>query len=470
MSAPEPLTRFGRLERRGVLLGLSGSQLGVIGTALAVAVAAVYSGGAGRLVLAAPVWGVLLAVGTLSVGGRPVVGWLPLAATWHARRAAGLTSVTARVGMTSRTGTATSLVVPGLAKPLELVEAPTLGGMLVADRRAGTLTGVLRVGGAGFVLDEPGTQEAKVHGWGRVLAGVCQQPSVVRVQLLARSVPGGLAPARRWWRDHVTGPTNPVTAAVAGILDEGFVVPVRRETLLAVAVRAPHAGRRDAVVVERVAAQLATVAASLTGAELTAGGWLDWAGLASTLHEVLDPAAAAHVEDGLVSLTATVGAQERWSSLTTGTSAHATYWVSEWPRAAMNPGFLEPLLLTDVGTLSVLAEPVPTAKALREIRRAKVEHTADAAQRVRLGQVEDEATRAEVADLERREAELVAGHQDLRFTGLITVSAPDEATLAERCAGMETAAAQAMCEVRRLVGQQGTAFLAAALPLARGVL
>ncbi|HWB36060.1 MAG TPA: SCO6880 family protein, partial [Rugosimonospora sp.] len=102
--------------------------------------------------------------------------------------------------------------------------------------------------------------------------------------------------------------------------------------------------------------------------------------------------------------------------------------------------------------------------------RAKVEHTADAAQRVRLGQIEDEATRAEVADLERREAELVAGHQDLRFTGLVTVSAPDEATLAERCTAMETAAAQAMCEVRRLVGQQGVAFLAAALPLARGVL
>lgn len=470
MSTPEPMTRFGRLERRGVLLGLSGAQLAVIGAALTIAVAAVYSGGVGGLVLAAPVWGVLLAIGTLNAGGRPVIGWLPLLATWHARRAAGLTSVAATVGTTSRGGRGEAIVVPGLAQPLELVDAPRLGGVLVADRRAGTFTGVLRVGGAGFVLDEPGTQEAKVHGWGRVLAGVCQQPSVVRVQLLARSVPGGLAPARRWWRDHVISPTNPVTAALAGMLDEGFVVPVRRQTLLAVAVRAPHAGRRDAAVVERVAAQLVTVAASLTGAELTAEGWLDRVGLVRTLHEVLDPAAAAHVEDGPVSLAATVGARERWSSLTSGTSVHATYWVSEWPRAAVNPGFLEPLLLTDVGTLSVLAEPLPTAKALREIRRAKVEHTADAAQRVRLGQVDDEATRAEVADLERREAELVAGHQDLRFTGLITVSAPDEASLAERCAAMETAAAQAMCEVRRLVGQQGTAFLAAALPLARGVL
>jgi hypothetical protein len=107
---------------------------------------------------------------------------------------------------------------------------------------------------------------------------------------------------------------------------------------------------------------------------------------------------------------------------------------------------------------------------LREIRRAKVEHAADAAQRARIGQVENESTRAEVADLERREAELVAGHGDLRFTGLITVTAPDEDTLEQRCTAMETAAAQSMCEVQRQVGQQGVAHAAACLPLARGVL
>jgi hypothetical protein len=469
MSAPEPTTRFGRLERRGVLLGLSGAQLVLVGTAVAVAVAAVYSGGAGGLAMAAPVWGALLAVGTLSVGGRPVVGWLPLLATWRARRAAGLTSVVASA-RGAGAGEPAPLVVPGLAKPLELVDASSMGGVLIADRRAGTLTGVLRVGGAGFVLDEPAEQEAKVHGWGRVLAGVCQQPSVVRVQLLARSVPGGLAPARRWWRDHLTDTTNPVVTALAGMLDEGFVAPVRRETLLAVAVRAPRAGRRGGTAVDRVAAQLATATASLSGAELVAEGWLDRAGLARVVHASLDPAAAAHTEDAPVSLTTTVGAEEKWSFLITGTSSHATYWVNEWPRVASNPGFLEPLLLADAGTLSLVAEPLPTAKALREIRRAKVEHTADASQRLRLAQIEDESTRAEVADLERREAELVAGHQDLRFTGLITVAAPDEATLAERCTAMETAAAQAMCEVHRLVGQQGVAFLAAALPLARGVL
>ena len=465
VSVPGPTTTFARLERRGLLLGLSGAQLALVGAAAAVAVAAVYSLGGGGLLVTAPVWAVLLAAGTLSAGGRPVVGWLPLLATWQARRTAGATTTPASTTSTTSAG---RLVVPGLPGAVELVHSPALGGVLVVDRRAGTVTGVLAVAGSGFLLDEAGVQEQKVAGWGRVLAGVCQQPAIVRVQLLARTVPGGLAPARAWWRQHCVPAANPLTATLAGMVDEGFVVAQRRQTLLAVAVRAPHERRRaglgDAVT------HLQAVAGTLAGADLTASEWLDEAELTRVLHGALDPRAAGIGEEAPVSLTATLGAVERWGSVTVGTSVHATYWVSQWPRAVVHPGFLQPLLLTDSGTLSVLAEPMATGKALREIRRAKVEHTADAATRTRIGQIEDEATRAEVADLERREAELVAGHGDLRFTGLLTVSAPDEATLSDRCTHLESAAAQAMLEVRRLVGQQGVAFLAAALPLARGVL
>jgi hypothetical protein len=471
MSAPQagPTTRFGRLERRGVLLGLSGPQLAVIGAAAVVAVSGVYSAGAGGLVASAPVWGLLLAAGTLTVGGRPVVGWVPLLTAWCVRRLVGATT---QAASTHRRG-GDVVVLPGFAGRVQLVDCVPLGGVLVVDRRAGTATGVLRVAGSGFVLDEPGMQEAKVAGWGRVLAAAGQQPALVRLQVLARTVPGGLAPARRWWREHCANARGPVLQALAGMLDEGFVVPARRETLLAVAVRTP--GRRawaNGDGLGLVARHLNAVAASLAGADLTPEVWLDREELTGALRGAFDPQATARAADGPVRLAGQVGVREGWRSLTTGGAVHATYWVSEWPRATTHPGFLQPLLLgqTDTRTLSVLAEPVATRQALREIRRAKVEHVADAAQRTRIGQMEDEATRAEVADLERREAELVAGHGDLRFTGLLTVSADDETQLEARCAAMETAAAQAMCEVRRLVGQQGVAFLAAALPLARGVL
>ena len=102
--------------------------------------------------------------------------------------------------------------------------------------------------------------------------------------------------------------------------------------------------------------------------------------------------------------------------------------------------------------------------------RKRNDPAASAAQRLRIGQVEDEATRAEVEDLVRREQELVAGHGDMRFTGLVTVTAPTLDELEAACAATEAAAAQSLCEVRRLVGQQGLAHLAGAVPLARGVL
>ena len=166
-----------------------------------------------------------------------------------------------------------------------------------------------------------------------------------------------------------------------------------------------------------------------------------------------------------------MGLAEEWDRLRTGTAWHCTYWVAEWPRTGVDATFMQPLLLGDVGTrtLSVVAEPVPAREALRQIRRARAEHRADAAQRQRIGQVEDLSVAAEVEDLDRREAELVAGHGDLRFTGLLTVSAPDRAGLDDACRAVEGDAARAMCDLVRLVGQQGAGHLAATLPFARGV-
>lgn len=453
-----------------MLLGLSAMQLGVVGLATAIGVVAVYSAGLSGLVVSAPLWGALLVSGTASVRGRPLVGWVPLLVQWHARRAIGSTSAVTPARVVTP---AEKLVLPGLRAPLDLVNCPPLGAVLVVDRRAGTVTGVLRVAGSGFLLDDAVAQEHKVASWGRALAALCQQPAIVRVQVIARTRPGGLAPARRWWREHCTVPGAGLACELAGMLDEGFVVPHVRETLIAVAVRAPRGHRRmtDADVA-LVAKHLAAFKAAVTSAELQADGWLDYDGLARAVRGGYEPAALGRGEDGPVTLTGPSGVREEWRSLTAGAAVHATYWVSEWPRSEVHPAFLHPLLLGEASerTVTLIAEPLATGKALREIRRAKVEHVADAAQRARIGQIESESTRAEVADLERREAELVAGHGDLRFTGLITVSADDAAQLEGRCASMETAAAQAMCEVRRVVGQQGVAHAAACLPLAGGVL
>lgn len=69
----------------------------------------------------------------------------------------------------------------------------------------------------------------------------------------------------------------------------------------------------------------------------------------------------------------------------------------------------------------------------------------------------------------QQEADLTAGHGVLRYTGLISVSAPTLDELEAAVSAVEQAAIQASCETRRLVGQQAAAFTVAALPLCRTI-
>ena len=108
-------------------------------------------------------------------------------------------------------------------------------------------------------------------------------------------------------------------------------------------------------------------------------------------------------------------------------------------------------------------------QAARDIRKKKVEHISDQAQRAKIGQVEDASQTAEYHDVLQQEADLTAGHGILRYTGLITITATTIEDLDAHVAALEQAAIQANCETRLLAGQQAKAFTAAALPLCRQV-
>jgi hypothetical protein len=474
-AASEMSVRFGRLERRGVLLGLSAAQVALVAGGVVVLVLAEYGAGASGILITAPLWATLIAVGVVSVGGRPLVSWLPVVGQWLVRRALRRTRW---LYQPTRTGPREVITVPGLSRSLELRVSETTGAALLVDRRAGTATAVLEVRGRGFVLAEPGTQERLVAAWGRVLASLGQQSSVVRLQVLHRTVPGGVASVRRWWSANALAGASWASRLMAELIADAEESADRQQCLLAIAVRLPSSGRRRVELVRALDQQCATLAGVVAAAEVDVRGWLRPARLRHVLRSVYDPTGTAIAEvgpapvAGATSWVSAMGLEEAWDSLRTDSAHHAVYWVQEWPRSDVHPGFLQPLTLSPGArrTFTLLAEPLPVAKAFRDIRRAKVEQAADATQRSRMGRIEDESTRAEAADLIRREQDLVAGHGDLRFVGLVTVSATTAEELVAARRVTETAAAQAMCELRLLVGQQGQAFAAAALPLAQGLL
>jgi len=93
----------------------------------------------------------------------------------------------------------------------------------------------------------------------------------------------------------------------------------------------------------------------------------------------------------------------------------------------------------------------------------------DSAQKARIGTIADQSDAQELSDVMDRERALIAGHADLRFTGLIAVTAGTKEELDSALSQVQRAATQCGCETRLLLGQQARAFTAAALPLARKV-
>lgn len=120
-------------------------------------------------------------------------------------------------------------------------------------------------------------------------------------------------------------------------------------------------------------------------------------------------------------------------------------------------------------TTSLTAQPIPADVATRDIRKAKVEYATEAAQKARIGALADLSDSVEAGDVLERERALISGHADVKFTGLIAITAATRDDLEAALAEISRAAIQSGCETRRLYGQQARAFTAAALPLARKV-
>ena len=71
--------------------------------------------------------------------------------------------------------------------------------------------------------------------------------------------------------------------------------------------------------------------------------------------------------------------------------------------------------------------------------------------------------------MDRREAELVAGHGLYRMLGFISTSAEDRTHLEAASGEIESLAQRSQLELARLSGEHDQAFGVAALPLAQGL-
>lgn len=472
--------KFSRLTRRGVLLGLSVSQLITLSIGVGSIVWAFYAGGGILIAFAAPVVVLAAVLAWVPVARRPIVEWIPVAFWWMWKTTGGQMLYRRRIVAPRPVGT---LALPGDVARLREYDDPATGAGMIHDPAAATLTAVLSVTHPAFVLLDPGEQERRVASWGRVLATVCRSGRISMLQVLERTLPDSGTGLAEWWAAHGSHDDTWASTTYVELIDRAGPAGERHATTLSLSldmraaarqIRTAGNGVRGGAAVLRQ--EMATLVAALRSADLAPSAWLSSGQIAVILRSAYDPAVAAslerHGELGQSLATAgPVAVNESWSGLRTDSAHHAVLWISEWPRSMVYPGFLAPVLLSTgiQRSFSMLCTPMRSDQAARDIRKKKTEYISDAAQRQRIGQIEDASQTAEFNDVLQQEADLTAGHGVLRYTGLISVSAASADELDAAVAAIEQAAIQASCETRLLVGQQAQAFTAAALPLCRVV-
>lgn len=472
--------KFSRLTRRGVLLGLSVSQLITLSIGVGSIVWAFYAGGGILIAFAAPVVVLTAVLAWVPIARRPIVEWIPVAFWWMWKTTGGQMLYRRRIVAPRPVGT---LALPGDMARLREYDDPATGAGMIHDPAAATLTAVLSVTHPAFVLLDPGEQERRVASWGRVLATVCRSGRISMLQVLERTLPESGTGLAEWWTAHGSRDDTWASTTYAELIDRAGPAGERHATTLSLSldlraaarqIRTAGNGIRGGAAVLRQ--EMATLVAALRSADLAPSAWLGCGQIAVILRSAYDPAVAASLErhgelGQSLAIAGPVAVNESWSGLRTDSAHHAVLWISEWPRSMVYPGFLAPVLLSTgiQRSFSMLCTPMRSDQAARDIRKKKTEYISDAAQRQRIGQIEDASQTAEFNDVLQQEADLTAGHGVLRYTGLISVSAASADELDAAVAAIEQAAIQASCETRLLVGQQAQAFTAAALPLCRVV-
>ncbi len=474
--SPPVSVRFARRSTRGLLLGFSTPRAMALACAAAVAIAALFAGGAIGLAAAGVVWVPLTAAAFVRVAGRPAIEWAATAAHFGARRAGGQVEFRVRPAMPRPAGT---LALPGDAASMRLHVDETTGAAMIHDPHRQTLVAALSVTHPAFALLDDGDRAVRVSRFGRVIAQLAQSGTCAALQVLEATIPDPARGQTQWWEANGRHDGRWAATQYEALLDQVRLDSSTHRTTISLAldlkaaaraVKAAGGGLKGAAAVLR--GDMACLTDALRHAGLRPGSWLAEEDLAAIVRHAFDPATMVDPVSSPAANLAHAGpvaVSESWYQLRHDSAFSCVLWMSEWPRIAVAPDFLHPIVFAPGvrRTLSITARPLATEAALRQIRREKTEAVADSSQKARIGQLADLSDAQEYDDLLDRERSVISGHTDVEFTGLITVTAPTSTALEAATASISRAAAQATCEVRPLYGQQLQGFLAAALPLAR---
>jgi len=504
----EPRTyRFGPLERRGIVGELRAAQVVILATTVALMLAALNLAGSAGVPLAL----VLLLVGGVAawypVGGRSVGEWAPVVARFAVARTGGAaryrSPLPARGHLSgARAGMPEPESLPAELAGVRVLVVPLAPGQVgvAHDPAAGTYTAALAVRVTAFGLLDRRDQERRLAEYGVLLASLARERNPVkRVQWVERTVPSDAGELGRYLRDERRLPlgSGPVSSYIE-LVDRAPAATQDHELVVAVQIDARKAGRDvkrfgggDAGACRVLTRELSHVAERLARGGVEVLGALPPALYARVLRTGFDPFAHPHQRgaaeaaptpadgdddsDGVQESEAgrsawPVAREEGWGVCHVDGAVARTYWIAGWPRTDVSASLLVPLLMhtTVPRAVALVLEPVAPSAAMRRVEAARTDDAAEAVRRQRQGFITSARRRLQEQATAQREAELAAGHAELRFAGFVTVHAADHDALDTGCAEVEHAARSCGLDLQVMYGEQATG-LTFTLPLGRGL-
>jgi hypothetical protein len=446
--------RFGPRERGGSLAGWRPGQVLTVAVGLVIGVL-VLRGEPNVAGVAAAVCVLVLygAMATVPVSGRTGDEWLPVVVCWAARRSP--------VPVGGR--------AMGALRGVRLLRAAWQDMGVVHDRASRTLTAAVSLRGRSFALLGPDEQDRRVGAWSSVLASLAREGSPVqRVQWVAASFPDDGRGVHAYLAAEAVADVASASAASYGaLLDDMDSHACAHDVVLAVQVRLTRSLEAGCATLAREVGSLVRL---LADADVQVESVLSAEDLAHQLlrtYEAGGPGAppdTSSAEDPWP-----MAMEETWSSVRVDGMVHATFWVAEWPRIEVRSDFLAPLLLGSArSTFAVVMEPLGSDTAVRKVEASRTADLADSELRRRGGFVSTARHARESEVLARRESELAEGHASFRYAGFVTISAASEEELATACDAVQHAAGQSRLALRRLYGDQASAYTCT-LPLCRGL-
>jgi hypothetical protein len=459
-SEPGVRYRFGPRERGGALAGWRAGQIVTVAVGLVFGVLVLrWQPNVAGVAAALGILGLYGALATVPVAGRTGDEWVPVTVCFEARRR-------------GRGGSGPLRTLHGLR--LLQVEWEEMG--VVHDRAARTLTAALSLRGRSFALLGAEEQDRRVGAWASLLASTARDGSPVhRLQWLASSFPDDGKGVRSFLTETAAADSPSASrASYESLLETVGSHASTHDVLLAIQVRQRSTVEAGCAALVR---EVSSFVRLLGDADVVVESVLGASELAHRFSRAYEPEAPRSTvtrrpglpDDAFLHEAWPVAMEEGWASVRVDGMLHATFWVAEWPRIEVRSDFLAPLLLSPArATLSVVMEPLGPDAAVRKVEARRTADLADAELRRRGGFISTARHARESEVLARREAELVEGHASFRFSGFVTISAPSEEELEQACEAVRQAASQSRLALRRLYGEQASAFTCT-LPLGRGL-